>query len=208
MTESEIYFAGLRCDVGHRISVSPKDVQPGTVVYILRLNTVIPCPRRYSIHGDKDRHLPCACAALRLEQMPDIILFRDCTLLSFLFLPFSCFPRFFIMMPFSKVRHFWFQCCPVAFLNIGEAIFIWCVPEPCGSVGVACQNKRVAKGHSRRSGKISTLRVVFFRLAVNIPSFVPHAFQVSSNSNNHTVFGRMRLKKSPHRYESHRTTYK
>ena len=82
MTESEIYFAGLRCDVGHRISVSPKDVQPGTVVHILRLNTVIPCPAGNSIHGDKDRHLPCAFAALRLEQMPDIILFRDCTLLS------------------------------------------------------------------------------------------------------------------------------
>lgn len=88
--------------------------------------------RRDSIHGDKDRHLSCACATLRLEQMPDIILFRDCTLLSFLFLPFSCFPKFFIMMPFSKVRHFWFQCRPVAFLYIGEAIFIWCVPEPCG----------------------------------------------------------------------------
>ena len=83
MTESEIYFAGLRCDVGHRISVSPKDVQPGTVVHILRLNTVIPCPAGNSIHGDKDRHLPCACATLRLEQMPDIILFRDCILHSF-----------------------------------------------------------------------------------------------------------------------------
>ena len=39
-------------------------------------------PAGNSIHGDKDRHLPCAFAALRLEQMPDIILFRDCTLLS------------------------------------------------------------------------------------------------------------------------------
>lgn len=165
-------------------------------------------PAGNSIHGDKDRHLPCACAALRLELMPDIILFRDCIVISFYLQSFSCFPRFFIMMPFSKVRHFWFQCYHVAFLNIGEAIFIWSVPEPCGSVGIACQNKRVSKGHSRRSGKISTLRVVFFRLAVNIPSFAPHAFQVSSNSNNHTVFGRMRLKKSPHRYESHRTTYK
>ena len=72
------------CDAGHRIAVSRGD----------------------SIHGDKDRHLSCACATLQLEQMPDIILFRDCTLLSFLFLSFSCFPRFFIMMPFSKVRHF------------------------------------------------------------------------------------------------------
>ena len=83
MTKSETYFAGLRCDAGHRIAVSPEDVQPGTVVRILRQNTVIPCPAGNSIHGDKDRHLPCACAALRLEQMPDIILFRDCTLLSF-----------------------------------------------------------------------------------------------------------------------------
>ena len=40
-------------------------------------------PAGNSIHRDKDRHLPCAFAALRLEQMPDIILFRDCTLLSF-----------------------------------------------------------------------------------------------------------------------------
>ncbi len=39
--------------------------------------------RRDSIHVDKDRHLSCASVTLRLEQMPDIILFRDCTLLSF-----------------------------------------------------------------------------------------------------------------------------
>lgn len=61
------------------------------------------------------------------------------------------------MMPFREVRHFWLRCCPVTFLCIGEAIFIWCVPEPCESVGIACQNKRVAKGYSRQSGKISTL---------------------------------------------------
>ena len=83
MIKSEIYFAGLRCDAGHRIAVSPKDAQPGMVVHILRLNTVIPCPVGNSIHGDKDRHLPCTFAALRLEQMPDIILFRDCILHSF-----------------------------------------------------------------------------------------------------------------------------
>jgi len=83
MTESEIYFAGLRCDVGHRISVSPEDVRPGTVVRILRLNTIIPCPAGNSIHEDKDRHLLCVSAVLRLEQMPDIILFRDCILHSF-----------------------------------------------------------------------------------------------------------------------------
>lgn len=106
MSKSEIYFAGLRCDAGHRIAVSPEDVQPGTVVRILRLNTVIPCPAGNSIHRDKDRHSPCACAALRLELMPDIILFRDCIVISFYLQSFSCFPRFFIMMPFSKVRHF------------------------------------------------------------------------------------------------------
>ena len=106
MTESEIYFAGLRCDAGHRIAVSPEDVQPETVVRILRLNTVIPCPASNSIHGDKDRHLPCASVALWLEQMPDIILFRDCTaLFLFLTVPFYCYFRFH-MMPFSKVRHF------------------------------------------------------------------------------------------------------
>lgn len=78
MTKSEI-----RCDAGHRISVSPEDVQLGTVVRILRLNTVIPCPAEDPIHGDKDRHSPGASVALRLELMPDIILFRDCTLISF-----------------------------------------------------------------------------------------------------------------------------
>ena len=83
MTKSEIYFAGLRCDAGHRIAVSPEDVQPGTVVRILRLNTIIPCPAGNSIHEDKDRHLLCVSAVLRLEQMPDIILFRDCILHSF-----------------------------------------------------------------------------------------------------------------------------
>ena len=66
------------CDAGHRMAVSPKDVQPGTVVRILRRhgNSM---SRRDSIHGDKDRHTPCASAILRLERMPDIILFRDCT---------------------------------------------------------------------------------------------------------------------------------
>ena len=52
-------------------------------------------PAGNSIHGDKDRHLPCACAALRLEQMPDFILFRDCTaLFLFLSIPFYCYFRF------------------------------------------------------------------------------------------------------------------
>lgn len=76
-------YSTMICDGGHRISVSPQDVQPGTVVRILRLNTGIPSPAGDSIHGDKDRHLPCTSDVLRLEQMPDIILFRDCTFLSF-----------------------------------------------------------------------------------------------------------------------------
>ena len=71
------------CDAGHRMAVSPEDAQPGTVVRILRLNTGIPSPAGDSIHGDKDRHLPCTSDVLRLEQMPDIILFRDCILHSF-----------------------------------------------------------------------------------------------------------------------------
>lgn len=70
-------------------------------------------------------------------------------------------------------------------------------------------NKRAAKGYSRRPGKISTIcDVVFLRSVTNTPSLMPHDFLVSSNSYNHTAFGRRRLKKSPHRYESHRTTYK
>ena len=54
-----------------------------------RLFSSYDCPRPFhaqqgfSIHGDKDPHLPFAFATLRLEQMPDIILCRDCTLLSF-----------------------------------------------------------------------------------------------------------------------------
>ena len=157
--------------------------------------------------------MPCASVTLRLEQMPDIILCRDCTLLSFYHslivvldrtasdfyiallrcrtsnirvtercatgdgyphltteqghsMPRSGFQstgiktvirptpplfsglnncrtlsfagialpilfsssvslvfRYPIMKPFRKVRHFGFQCCPVAFLYIGEAIF-------------------------------------------------------------------------------------
>ena len=68
------------CDAGHRMAVSPKE----------RCATGDGCPhltteqshfmsRRDSIHGDKDRHSSCASAILRLERMPDIILFRDCT---------------------------------------------------------------------------------------------------------------------------------
>ncbi len=40
-------------------------------------------PAGNSIHGDKDRHLHSASATLQLEQMPDIILFRECILHSF-----------------------------------------------------------------------------------------------------------------------------
>lgn len=60
------------CDAGHRIAVSRWD----------------------SIHGDKDRHSPCASAFLRLEQLPDIILCRDCIAHSFFIVRFSCFPIF------------------------------------------------------------------------------------------------------------------
>lgn len=74
-------FQTLRC--GTSISRVAVRCATGTVVLILRLNTVIPCPAGASIYGDKDRHLPCASAALWLDQVPDIILFRDCTLLSF-----------------------------------------------------------------------------------------------------------------------------
>lgn len=51
-------------------------------------------PQRFSIHRDKDCYLPCASVALRLGQMPDIILLRDCIAISFLTLQFSCFPIF------------------------------------------------------------------------------------------------------------------
>lgn len=116
-----------------------------------------PMSRRDSIHGDKDRHSPCASAILRLERMPDIILFRDCTrhpfyhslivvldrtVMDFFASLWFLFPycHFLVFLIFHydavlKRRQFsWLQCCPAAFLYIGEAIFFWCVPEPCGSL--------------------------------------------------------------------------
>ena len=79
MTKSETYFAGLRCDAGHRIAVSPEDVQPGTVVRILRqtrsfhvpqviqstgIKTVI-CPAPALLSGlNKYRTLSCSGIAL------------------------------------------------------------------------------------------------------------------------------------------------
>ncbi len=82
--------------------------------------------------------------------------------------------------------------------------------------------KRVAEGYSfgfgmknlqtqngiclRRLRLILHFALVFLIPRPNIPLLPPHAFQVSSNSYNHTVFGRMGLKKSSHRYESHKKT--
>lgn len=82
--------------------------------------------------------------------------------------------------------------------------------------------KRVAKGYSSGfgiknlqtqmvfasadSGEYFILHSYFLCQGLNIPLLPPHAFQVSSNSYNHTVFGRMRLKKSSNRYESHKKT--
>lgn len=70
--------------------------------------------------------------------------------------------------------------------------------------------KRMAKGYSFGFGiknlQTSCVGLYFFHQGPNIPLLPPHAFQVSSNSYNHTVFGRMRLKKSSYRYESHKKT--
>lgn len=70
--------------------------------------------------------------------------------------------------------------------------------------------KRVAKGYSSGFGiknlQTSCVGLYFFHQGPNIPLLPPHAFQVSSNSYNHTVFGRMRLKKSSNRYASHKKT--
>ena len=62
------------------------------------------CPHLTTEHGhsmscrwfnprDKDRHSPCAFAILRLELMPDIILYRDCTAVILFSLSFYCFIR-------------------------------------------------------------------------------------------------------------------
>ena len=61
--------------------------------------------------------------------------------------------------------------------------------------------KRVAKGYSSGFGiknlQTSCVGSYFFHQGPKHPSFAPHAFQVSSNSYNHTVFGRMVKKKLP-----------
>lgn len=83
------------------------------------------------------------------------------------------------------------------------------VPSTSGSVRVACHNLTCGEGiffwlwHKKSPDLLR--RLVFFMSRPNIPLLPPHAFQVSSNSYNHTVFGRM-VKKSSHRYESHRKT--
>ena len=83
------------------------------------------------------------------------------------------------------------------------------VPSTSGSVRVACLNLTCGEGiffwlwHKKSPDLLR--RLVFFMSRPEHPSFAPHAFQVSSNSYNHTVFGRM-VKKSSHRYESHRKT--
>ena len=50
---------------------------------------------------------------------------------------------------------------------------------------------------SAGSGEYFILHSYFLNRGPNIPFLPPHALQVSSNSYNHTVFGRMRLKKTP-----------
>lgn len=167
-------------------------MQPETVIPILQLNTIIPClaggGQSTGVKISICPAPPLLCGLNRYRTLSysgiaPSFLFPHCHFLVFLNFYYDAV---------QKSTAFWFQCCSMAFLYIREAISIWCVHEPCGSVGVACQNKRVAKDYSRQSGKIPTLRVVFFLPAVNIPSFAPHAFQVSSNSNNHTIFGRTR----------------
>ena len=75
------------------------------------------------------------------------------------------------------------------------------VPSTSGSVRVACLNLTCGEGiffwlwHKKSPDLLR--RLVFFMSRPEHPSFAPHAFQVSSNSYNHTVFGRMVKKKLP-----------
>ena len=84
------------------------------------------------------------------------------------------------------------------------------VPSTSGSVRVACHNLTCGEGIFfwlwHKNLQTSCVGSYFLCQGPNIPLLPPHAFQVSSNSYNHTVFGRMVKKKSSHRYESHRKT--
>ncbi len=74
------------CDAGHRIAVSPKDVQPGTVVRILRLNTAIPCPAGTQSTGIKTVICPAPVLLSGLNKC----LTLSCSGIAFSFLFFFC----------------------------------------------------------------------------------------------------------------------
>ena len=78
--------------------------------------------------------------------------------------------------------------------------FNQCVPITSGSVRVACHNLTCGGGiffwlRHKKSPDLLRRLVFFFTKARTSLFCRAHAFQVSSNSYNHTVFGRMRLKK-------------
>ena len=79
-TVLDFFIASPRCRTSN-IRVAER-CATGTVVPSYDWTRPFHAPQEFSIYGDKDQHLPCASVTLRLEQMPDIILFRDCTLLS------------------------------------------------------------------------------------------------------------------------------
>lgn len=87
-----------------------------------------------------------------------------------------------------------------------------------GAVSIRASNKRMGKYkllarinvrlrevHSVMENLHAPVEVVFVHACLNFPFLSPHGLLASSNSYSHTVIGRM-VKKSTHRYDSHKST--
>ena len=123
---------------------------------------------------------------------------RHCGTLLFLsgllrFLFFQCFNP---SPPPSGRRRFMFSR---AFIR--GSLFNKAYHQQVGQYELLAITERVAKGYSFGFGiknlQTSCVGSYFLCQGPNIPLLPPHAFQVSSNSYNHTVFGRMVKKKAP-----------
>lgn len=122
----------------------------------------------------------CPAPPLRFEQMPDIIIFRDCIAISFPSQPFSCFPRFPLWCRSEKYGIFYFNVVLWFSCILERPIFIWCVSEPCGFVVFTCQNKRVAKGYSFSitptvNGESFTNMIIAILIENHSPAFLPYS---------------------------------
>ena len=84
---------------------------------------------------------------------------------------------------------------------IRGSLFSKAYHQQVGQYELLAITQRVAKGYSFGFGiknlQTSCVGSYFLCQGPNIPFLPPHGFQVSSNSYNHTVFGRMVKKKLP-----------